>query len=703
MTSNNVGSVHEAVYHGIELARQLASKGYPVFPVRPGMKRPLHAGWQQEATTDPAEVDRLWADEPEANIGIATGGRLLVLDFDSAEAMRSFRSRWETPHLVHTPSGGAHAYYLLPAGLEGAVISKVRAWPDMDTRCAGGLVVAGGRTESGAYKGAEGLPALSTLTEIPADVLDLLPRNNGSSGALGAGEIDLSCWETPEVEWTHPEGAVVGTEEAFLDMLVELTALRQAPEGRRNDKLFHTSLRLAHWMLKGELDHEFAVDELQSAAAEIGLPALEVQTTIYSALQRAAKQQVIERVTGQEMVMVEAEDEEDLPVAEGVTLLTAEPRLWGYKELLEAQLPEPEWIVREFWARGGIGMLSAQPKSFKTTLAADWAIAIASGSPFLGQPVQGGPYRVLILNGEDAIVDVRSNHKRLLGGRRLGSAPDLPIAVLDLMGEKITTAKGKFLVDSAAADFRPDFIIADNFTNLARIENENDAQQVGAFLDQLKDLARRHNAGMMLIHHERKRNRGKDGKLEVDDFRQAMRGSGAFDTWWECFWSLAKVEDTKPVHLHLSRQFRSFPDPDICTLAYDTGQSGGTSFRIVRETPDGPRLLDLSGEGERGVGAPVSPDWTLDDFKRLLMEALEADVPLPSHRSRLVEALGLPVPSSKTHEGRALTASLSTWLKKQHNEGVILDGRHLYATEEGTISKNPSHDWLRRGGNWANP
>ena len=58
-----------------------ADLGYPVFPCAPGDNKPITKHGFHNATTDPEQIERWWAERPNANIGIPTQG-LLALDVD---------------------------------------------------------------------------------------------------------------------------------------------------------------------------------------------------------------------------------------------------------------------------------------------------------------------------------------------------------------------------------------------------------------------------------------------------------------------------------------------------------------------------------------------------------------------------------------------------------------------------------------------
>jgi hypothetical protein len=108
-------------------AAGLAADGYHVFPVTPGAKTPLHAGWQSEATTDVEKVAAMWRGRvPEPNIGIRTGGEFFVIDLDVKSGVPGV-TNWETlmsdhgevmlTRTVRTPSGGLHLYFAKPSDL----------------------------------------------------------------------------------------------------------------------------------------------------------------------------------------------------------------------------------------------------------------------------------------------------------------------------------------------------------------------------------------------------------------------------------------------------------------------------------------------------------------------------------------------------------------------------------------------------------
>ena len=65
-----------------EAALTYASWGWHVLPVVPNGKVPATQHGVKDATTDPEQIARWWAQNPDFNIGIAAGERSGIVVFD---------------------------------------------------------------------------------------------------------------------------------------------------------------------------------------------------------------------------------------------------------------------------------------------------------------------------------------------------------------------------------------------------------------------------------------------------------------------------------------------------------------------------------------------------------------------------------------------------------------------------------------------
>ncbi|MCC7419385.1 MAG: bifunctional DNA primase/polymerase [Planctomycetaceae bacterium] len=155
-------------------ALRLASLCFPVFPCRPGEKRPLTPNGFRDATTDTQQIEEWWSAHPDANLAISTAG-LLVVDRDGPENLWPGPGREtdlsEAPTAT-TPRGGRHWFFRPPEGVVLRCTSS-RLAPQVDTRADGGyVVVAPSRiTDVGEYEWAPGRELI-----VPADRLPIVPQ-----------------------------------------------------------------------------------------------------------------------------------------------------------------------------------------------------------------------------------------------------------------------------------------------------------------------------------------------------------------------------------------------------------------------------------------------------------------------------------------------------------------------------------------------
>lgn len=292
-----------------------ASRGWHVFPLLPGTKRPAcpghpvtrcdrsdpwcrhgHTGWEQRATTTEARIHRAWSSRPYG-IGIACGpSRLLVVDTDQPKLDQAGRAgsadgeatlaQLEAEHgaqmpptyTVATPSGGTHRYFVVPAGLQLGNTAGLLG-PLVDTRGAGGYVVAGPTIVGRPYRVIEDRP--------PAPLPDWLARLLSPAGRQAPKPASAPQAAPPRlVPADRPARYVTAA------LAAEAARIRSAPEGQRNHRLFVASVALGQLVGAGQLDERTARDRLRDACAgHIAAGAFtvaEAEATITSGLSRGA-------------------------------------------------------------------------------------------------------------------------------------------------------------------------------------------------------------------------------------------------------------------------------------------------------------------------------------------------------------------------------------------------------------------------------
>jgi hypothetical protein len=296
----------------MQAALDAAERGWHVFPLKPGSKRPAfpdhderhcdrldprcrngHTGWEPRATTDANPITRAWTATPY-NIGIATGpARLVVVDLDTPKPGDTPPDEWDRPgiqtgadvltalaieagqpypgdtYTVSTPSGGSHLYFSAPDGTDFRNTAGSLGWL-VDTRAGGGYVVAAG-------------------SEI---------NDRGYTVGSDAPAADLPAWLADRLQPAElpPQRPVQvslpnGRAGAYLRAAVkaELARVTGSPGRGHNTALYRAAVALGQLVAGGELDQRDVTAWLTEAAAQVGQRPGETSRTIASGLRAGAQ------------------------------------------------------------------------------------------------------------------------------------------------------------------------------------------------------------------------------------------------------------------------------------------------------------------------------------------------------------------------------------------------------------------------------
>jgi putative DNA primase/helicase len=246
----------------IDLALHFATKGWPVFPLAAGSKRPAISRENGghgclDATCDAATIEAWWGAYPEANIGIATGNSsgLLVVDVDPRKlpgAWLASMDALQLPHTftVRTASGGWHLYFstvFLAAKIAKKVSSGANLLPAIDWRGNGGYVVGCGSVVNGVtYTISRNSPIVAA-----PDALILRILNHGKGARIAARDV--------------------------------ATGLMMIPNGKRNEQLFRIACALRRFGV-GFNAMAVALGVVNADHCEAQLPDAEVRTIAASAV-----------------------------------------------------------------------------------------------------------------------------------------------------------------------------------------------------------------------------------------------------------------------------------------------------------------------------------------------------------------------------------------------------------------------------------
>lgn len=179
------------------------------------------------------------------------------------------------------------------------------------------------------------------------------------------------------------------------------------------------------------------------------------------------------------------------------------------------------FLVDGLWGEQAVGIVGGEPKCFKSFLALDLCVAVASGRPALRRYAVATPGPVLLYAAEDALHIVR---ERLVGicaaaGVELDA---LSLHVITAPSLRLDHQSDRDALCETVARLHPRLLVLDPFVRLHRV-NENSADEVAPLLAYLRELQREHASAVLLVHHARKGGHARAG--------QALRGTSELHAW----------------------------------------------------------------------------------------------------------------------------------------------------------------------------
>lgn len=301
---------------------------------------------------------------------------------------------------------------------------------------------------------------------------------------------------------------------------------------------------------------------------------------------------------------------------------------------------EQRWLVRDLWAAQAVGIVGGEPKCCKSFLALDMAVAVAAGKPCLRRfsVVEPGP--VLLYAAEDALHVVRRRLEGICAAAGLSLA-GLPIHVITARSLRLDQQEDRLRLRATVEALKPKLLILDPFVRLHRID-ENVSGDVAPLLAHLRDLQRRFQVAVCVVHHARKG----AGRVRAG---QALRGSSEFHAWGDS-------------NLYMRRT----PDHQ---LVLSVEQRAAAAIPAIS--------LDLRADGER---------LALHVLDRPPLTEQQAAEPTPADRvEEILAAATAPVPLTQLRAAcRIRTASLCQTLND-----LVRHGRVRKTSDGYTLASPP--------------
>lgn len=279
-----------------------------------------------------------------------------------------------------------------------------------------------------------------------------------------------------------------------------------------------------------------------------------------------------------------------------------------YAGLMGRVLGKPSWLVEDFWPVMGHGMIAGEPKTYKSIISTDLAIAVASGKPFLGQYKVNDTGPILIVQEENSprVVQDRINKityqrgalnggaERLSGSRfRLQFPDELPIHFLNNSGFDLTSEACRELLESKISSVRPAIVIFDPLYLMLGGLDENSARDLRPMLNWLIEIKYKYSTGIIILHHW-----NKSGKSERGG--QRMLGSATFHGWVESA-LYCSIKNEQEHRIKVEREYREFEKPKNIEIQFSLGKPGSLDYSATvkdsNDIGDMDLLMMISGAG----------------------------------------------------------------------------------------------------------
>ena len=236
---------------------------------------------------------------------------------------------------------------------------------------------------------------------------------------------------------------------------------------------------------------------------------------------------------------------------------------------------------------------SGLPKSCKSWFGLDLAVSVASATAALDRFEVLAPGPALVYLAEDSLPRVRERVAHLCRHRGLDLAA-LDLHVVTAESLRLDHDRDQHALDDTLGALRPALLLLDPLVRLHRLD-ENSAADIAALLGFLRELNRRHQVALILVHHLAKRSRRNLG--------QALRGSSDLHAWTDSACYLARRGDGR---LLLTVEHRSAPAPDPVLLRLHGGGHQPLALRLDGHADAPPSLAEAVRATLQDAAGPLS-------------------------------------------------------------------------------------------------
>lgn len=446
----------------------------------------------------------------------------LVLDFDNGVATGALKAKWNAAghsYALHSSHSSApdfpkwRAIFPLTAPVPGEEWPRV--WAKLAASIGGGFVDASCKDASRIYY----------LPSCPPENADHAFAEIRDGAALDVATVpDLPdaapFHEKPQRPPIITPAPFFGENDRYRDRAIndELATLCTAPDGTRHATLNKTAFRFGQFSGAGRYARSDAEYELLNAALSIGFTAVAAQRTIRDGLDAGEREPEYSGLapdghhsngasnggtfhraaTAYDIAPAIAapRNGQVLPIRPDTGLRAPAFEIFSFKDL--AKMPRPQWLIRGVLVESVASVLSADSGSYKSFVALDMALSIATGRAWQGREVKQGGAVYVAAEGFYTMLDRATAWAQFHGCELPENFGILKVPV------NLANAGDVAAFQQSIEALKPAIVILDTLSQCAIGANENDNSHMADFVRGMMKLGNAIGAHVQVLHHNAK-------------------------------------------------------------------------------------------------------------------------------------------------------------------------------------------------------
>lgn len=609
-----------------DAALAYAKRGWPIFPVRAD-KTPYTAHGAIDATTNLEQIDDWWSRWPGAAIGLNVGDAgMMALDFDPGSSLDDLREALggflpDTLLKARTPRGGEHWYYALDPHDPPVALSASKLAKNVDVRSFHSYTILPPSVVGlGGYEWlSEGKPAFRTPEML--EKANVGRREQSSKHDEWIIEPDLPENVDAAVKWLRHD-ARISVEGVNGDSTAYATAAHLKSHGI--SEALAIELMWEHW--NPRCDPPWSADEYDHLAQKVE-NGYRYNTSppgnITNAYHIAKQAQLFKPI------------ETPLPkeaAAEGGREFIAGKFRFANRGAVEHIRP-PKWLIEDFIPEEGYVILYGPSGTFKTFVALDIAMTVATGGnwPWSGLWLPERQGKVLFVVGEgrpNFRQRIQAWEKRHWGGRRVAEDHFTIVDPVPL----INGGRDEWDAFIAGAlEMSPDgydLVAVDTVGRAMAGLNENAQEHASKFSQFVELLRRELGCATLAIHHT-----GHEESTRA-------RGSSVFPADADTVVSVERDGKTFNLSLRMTKQkdAAEWEKPKLLRVAEIDLGDDRQSLVVLPPEPEAP-IKHKSGKDARAHQAELAEQFVLNTICVVVAERLKANPLRAWSTSQLADAV----------------------------------------------------------------